>query len=124
MLNPRLKLAADLAAEWQALRDFLVTFDSRSRHAVATEFIDTCLVRIYSQINEKPWPPIWWRFLSIDAAFSDLSRWFFRIDGEGYFHDNNPGPFLPERDEILARVEDLQKRETDAKQGGWRSRAE
>lgn len=45
--------------------------------------------------------------MSIDAAFDDMSRYFFRMDAEGMFFGDGPGGYVPERNEILKIVERL-----------------
>lgn len=103
VLAPRLKKAKALVDEWAVLRDRLTVLD----YSRAVKLIDSCLSRIYSHMHERSWPPIWWRFMTIDAALDDMKRYFFRMDAEGMFFGDGPDGYALERDEIIGTVRRL-----------------
>jgi hypothetical protein len=46
--------------------------------------------------------------MTIDAALDDMSRYFFRMDGEGLFFGDGPDGYVAERDEIINAVTRLE----------------
>lgn len=101
--DPRLDAARELLRRWRLFRDYLASLG----YSGAVDFMDRCFARIEGQLHTRRWPLVWWRFLSIDAAFSDLSRWIWRADGEGHFFGPASSGYVPERSRILEWADEL-----------------
>jgi hypothetical protein len=106
------------AAEWQLLCDKFRELgdDRRANH------LEKSIKRILANTSENPWPPVWRRLTIIDAAFSAMSTWLFRVDAEGYFSSNTPSGDTPERTEILRIGEELHTADEHAKRNRNRRR--
>ena len=97
--------------QWLSLREQLESLG----YTHAAQFVASCTARISTQLHEKRWPPVWYRFLSVDADFSTLSTYFFRMDGEGMFFGDGPDGYRAERSEILERVRHLHAQDEAAR---------
>jgi hypothetical protein len=60
----------------------------------AASHLEKSISRIHANAIESRWPLLWWRLGLIDASFSDMSTWLFRVDAEGYFHSNDASGYV------------------------------
>ena len=102
-MNSRLHAISDLVVEWKSFQSYL----SSLGHTAAADYIDRGMSQVSKNLHARGWPPIWWRFLTIDAVFQGLSGWFHRADTEGHFFGNGSDGYTPERDGILKWSERL-----------------
>jgi hypothetical protein len=109
-LDPRLEDAKRRMEDWLGLRNEVAGLG----YSHAAELVERCTSRIRAELSPGSWPLVWWRFLSIDAAFSDMSTCFFRWDSEGMFYGSGPDGYAPARGQILQRVGDLHAKDVAA----------
>lgn len=111
MLDARLQDATERAARWLRLCSMFrqLGYDQAASH------LEQSINTILANATQVRWPPLWWRLGLIDASFSDMSTWLFRVDAEGYFYSNDASGYVPERAEILRIGEELHAVDEQAK---------
>lgn len=119
VLDPRLQQANVLMGEWLGLRERL----AKLGYTHAVDFIAGRADRISAQLHEKRWPPVWWRFTSIDADFSSLRTYFFRMASDGMFFGDGLDGYAPERKEILDLVLQLAAKDDELRKNRSRVRS-
>jgi len=122
-VHPRLRALIPVMEELRALRCYLEDGSrkgpDRSALGQQVTWVDDSLRRMESQLHKRWWPPVWWRWGTFDIDL--LRRDFHRVDSEGaYFDPSRPGEndaYIPERDEILRRIDQIGKMFERARQG-------
>ncbi|MFZ6681029.1 hypothetical protein [Undibacterium sp. Tian12W] len=113
-LDKRLQEIASILNELRALRSYLLSLGDEHKW-VPIKWINSDLEIIEPLLNDRFWPPIWWRFMAINAALSGTIRNFHRLDGDGSFHfveSSRPGFIednFPIRDKIMAWVDKIKE---------------
>ncbi len=110
-LHPASQLAHELAEFGEQLR----SYGNRYEHIIG--WIDATLNRIDRHLNDRIWPPAWWRYGFIDADAHSLVHGLHRMDGEGYFFANTDTGYLPERNEVLSRIDTIYSNYLAARRG-------
>lgn len=92
------KLYADLDALWRRLHSLGPRFASDAATVAASRD------RVGAHLGSGWWPPIWWRYGSIDEEPRSLSHHFHRIEAEGFFFPEDAAAI---GEEILKTLESI-----------------
>ncbi len=112
-LDRRLLAIIPIVNELRSLKSYLLSLGDEDKWGLIIKWINSDLEIIEPLLNDHFWPPVWWRFMHIDAALSGTINNFHRLDGDGSFQfweEFRPGFIdgsFPVRDEIMAWVDKI-----------------